>query len=324
MTPDLVHILDLGEFLYLLFVDESGTHGDSHAFVLGGIAIHESDTQRLQQALDALVVEKLERVPPNLDEYELHASEMRNAKKPRPDEAKAPAVTSIWANVSRSLRLELLDAAYELIANFETKDPQLPAALFGVVVDRNFRADWSQIEKERFAYEVLLNKFDMLLKTLRVKKGLPNRGLVIHDRRVVAERDIQSWTSEWRAAAGNIGQLMNLADVPLFADSRATRLLQVADLVSYALYRRYNPTIPKEPNFATIWPRFHKEKTHVHGCVHYSPSFGQGSCACEPCTGRLEADTAQFIQASTRPKRTRMRTRRGRVPESSAPVDQSD
>ena len=51
-------------------------------FVLGGLAIHEDDTLRLQRSLDSLVVEHLVRVPLNLDEYELHAAEMRNAKKP--------------------------------------------------------------------------------------------------------------------------------------------------------------------------------------------------------------------------------------------------
>jgi hypothetical protein len=53
----------------------------------------------------------------------------------------------------------------------------------------------NQVEKEQFAYEVLLNKFDVMLKNLRTRQELPNQGLVIHDRRVIAEREIQSWTS---------------------------------------------------------------------------------------------------------------------------------
>jgi hypothetical protein len=68
--------------VYLLFVDESGTHGGSHSFILGGIAVHEDDAQRLQTEIDAVIAQELGRIPPNLDEYELHASEMRNAKKP--------------------------------------------------------------------------------------------------------------------------------------------------------------------------------------------------------------------------------------------------
>jgi hypothetical protein len=275
--------------VYLLFVDESGTHGGSHAFALGGVAIHEDDAARLQRLLDQLVIDSLGRVPPNLEEYELHVSEMRNAKKPPATSMRRP---SIWAAVPRKARNALLDKAYRKIVSFTPTDPQQPLALFGVVVDASFRSNWVTLERERFTYEVLLNKFDVMLKRLREQHNRPNRGLVIHDRRVLAEQDIQSWTSEWRAAAGSIGQLRNLADVPLFSDSRATRLLQVADLVSYAIYRRYRPKRPqdisKEP-FAILWPRFDSDSGTTHGCVHYTPYYGQRTCDCQPCEERLLA-----------------------------------
>ena len=262
----------------MLFVDESGTHGGSHAFVLGGLAIHEDDASRLQQALDTLVIDHLERVPPNLDEYELHAAEMRNAKKPVGNKQ---GPVSVWARIPRQTRLALLEDAYKLVASFRCTNSKLPPALFGVVVDAHFRSDWNAIEKEQFAYEVLLNKFDVMLKTLRTREELPNRGLVVHDRRVIA--------------AGRVGQLRNLADVPLFSDSRATRLLQIADLVSYALFRRYRPDAEDAAYFKILWPLFHADAGAVHGCVHYSPSYGQGSCSCEPCTTRLEAESRQLF-----------------------------
>lgn len=85
-----------------------------------------------------------------------------------------------------------------------------------MVVDKRFHSEWSVFERERFAYEVLLNKFDLMLKRIRSQERGNNQGLVIHDRRVVAERDIQDWTRGWQKAAGSIGQLRNLADVPLF------------------------------------------------------------------------------------------------------------
>lgn len=286
--------------MYLLFVDESGTHGGSPAFVLGGVAVHEDDAQRLQQQLDELVIKHLGRVPPNLDEYELHAGEMRNAKKPPPTTNQGPRV-STWAAVPRVVRLALLKDAYELLANYRPVDPRLPLVLFGVVIDVKFHTGERQIDRERFAYEVLLNKFDLMLKTVRVERAMPNRGLVIHDRRVVAERDIQGWTAQWRAAAGDIGQLRNLADVPLFADSRATRLLQLADLVSYALYRRYSPGVTDFSYFNTVWPGFHTENGTVHGCVHYSPSYGQGTCVCEACQARLGSETTR-ARRRPRPK----------------------
>lgn len=45
--------------MYLLFVDESGTHPGPHPFILGGIAIHEDDAARLQKELDQVVIEAL-------------------------------------------------------------------------------------------------------------------------------------------------------------------------------------------------------------------------------------------------------------------------
>jgi hypothetical protein len=276
--------------MYLLFVDESGTHPGQHPFVLGGIAIHENDAATLQKRIDDVVVKNLGRIPPNLDEYEIHASEMRNAKKPKIDKGQK---TSIWANVPRSTRTAILEEAYEAVANFSPADRDLPAVLFGVAVERNFHPDWSPFERERWAYEVLLGKFDVMLKSLRNNKRLPNRGLVIHDRRVVAERDIQTWVAEWRVTAERIGQLQNLADVPLFGDSRATRLLQIADLVSYAVFRNYNRQSPSSHYFSMIWDSFHKERTTTHGCVHFTPSFGQGACTCAPCAERLLAESTK-------------------------------
>ncbi|MDQ1286920.1 MAG: hypothetical protein QG622_485, partial [Actinomycetota bacterium] len=286
---------------YLLFVDESGTHGGSHAFVLGGVAIHEDDAARLQRRLDELVIHSLGRIPTNLEEYELHVSEMKNAKKPPVTSVQRP---SIWAPIPRAERNALLDRAYREIVTFQPTNPQLPLALFGVVVDASFRSSWATLERERFTYEVLLNKFDVMLKRHR-EQGRPNRGLVVHDRRVLAEQDIQSWVSEWRAAAGAIGQLRNLADVPLFSDSRATRLLQVADLVSYAIYRRYRPQRPPDisgEHFATLWPRFDADDGATHGCVHYTPSYGQRTCDCEPCEQRLLAAKSSSARWG-RPKR---------------------
>ncbi|MFT4135465.1 DUF3800 domain-containing protein [Microbacterium sp.] len=285
--------------MYLLFVDESGTHGGSHPFVLGGVAVHEDDAAQLQKELDQIVIDQLGRVPPNLDEYEVHASEMRNARKPKTNDPQKRV--SIWVNVDRSVRLAILTAVYKHLVEFTPRNPHLPVVLFGVAVERNFHPGWSPIERERWAYEVLLGKFDVMLKGLRTRKSLPNRGLVIHDRRVVAERDIQVWTAQWRSTAERIGQLRNLADVPLFGDSRATRLLQAADVVSYAVFRRYNRGAMSSEYFDIVWPAFHSEGDVVHGVVHYTPEYGTGSCDCEPCDQRLRAEAAKTTKYGSTP-----------------------
>jgi hypothetical protein len=279
--------------MYLLFADESGTHGSSHAFVVGGIAVHEHDAQNLQRTLASVVNPYAVTARLSSEDLELHAAVMRNAKpSPGSGRSKTP---SAWSLVSRQERLKCLDEAYRKIASFKPFDPSLPVVLFGVVLDRNFHSSWSTIERERFAYEVILNKFDVMLKRLRTTGTGVNRGLVVHDRRVVAERDIQEWTREWQKAAGTIGQLRNMADVPLFADSRASRLIQAADLVSYALYRHYDPARQGTDYIGNLWERFDAADGAMHGCVHFTPSFGAGSCQCKPCQGRLLTDAAKTL-----------------------------
>jgi len=280
--------------VYLLFADESGTHGGSHAFVVGGLAVHEQDAQSLQRALNRCVERGLR--SSQVDEYELHAVELRNPKKPREGSRTVP---SPWAFVDRERRLGTLDSAYEVLSSFRSASPSCPVALFGVVVDRNFHAEWTVIERERFAYEVLLNKFDVMLKRIRTNTGSDNRGLVIHDRRVVAERDIQEWTREWQKAAGSVGQLRNLADVPLFADSRASRLIQVADLVSYALYRHYDPDRKGVDYVDKIWTQFDSDSGSTHGVIHFTPSFAAGVCGCRPCGGRRGVESSAQITPVT-------------------------
>jgi len=275
--------------VYLLFVDESGTHGGSHSFVLGGIAVHEQDASRLAADLDRLVSSAVSGLAGSPEDYELHASEVRNPV--RKKKGSGETLRSPWAELERQQRLRLLRDAYGAIAGFRPREADLPPVLFGVVLSARFRSSDAVVDRERYAYEVLLNKFDVMLKRTRASRD-SNRGLVIHDRRIVAERDIQEWTRQWQTAAGAIGQIRNLADVPLFADSRATRLLQAADLVSYALYRHYDPARQGEDYVLSLWQRFDAVGTAMHGCVHFTPSFGAGVCRCLPCQRRLSAEVA--------------------------------
>ncbi|MDT0305516.1 DUF3800 domain-containing protein [Streptomyces sp. DSM 44917] len=268
-----------------------GTHGGSHAFVLGGIAIHERGARRLHRQLDSAVMKYTAGTGRAAGEYELHVSEMRNAKKPK-SSAASHQKASVWVDVERMERLQLLRDCYAILRDFVPENHSLPMALFGVAVDRNFRPSYSPAQREQFAYEVLLNKFDVMLKRNKRDGDHADLGLVIHDRRLVAERDIQDWTREWRRAAGTIGRLRNLADVPLFADSKATRLIQVADLVSYAIWSHYFPEGSKEDCTANLWEGFDTKDGNRHGMVHYTPSYGSGSCTCESCRPRLMAEAA--------------------------------
>ena len=97
------------------------------------------------------------------------------------------------------------------------------------------------------------------------------RGIVIHDRNS-GERTVQGWADHWRILSGRIGVLHNLVDVPMFSDSRSSRLLQAADLVCWALWRYYGLERPDEQWIRPLWPGFDGHEGVMHGLVHVTRS----------------------------------------------------
>ena len=258
--------------MYLLYLDESGAHVGSPVLVLAG-AVQEQDVWHLQQRLENALRRKLPQGHDPAD-FELHATEIKSPIKPG---KKAP---SIWARIPFATRLSVLRATFGALAAYRAQDTRFPCALFGAVVDQSYA------DREQRAYEEVLHKFDQMLERHASVTGTHQRGIVIHDRRVI-ERDVQSWASTWRRVAGRIeGRLTHLVDVPLFADSRASRLIQAADFVAWALYRSYAET-KDEKWIKILWDRFDSCDGIMHGLIHMSPAYRE--CQCPPCASRHAA-----------------------------------
>jgi len=273
--------------MYLLYLDESGTHGGSPALVLAGLAIHEHDAAPLQWKLERVLARRLPKGLSPLD-FELHAAEMKTPIRIK----KGVKVVSKWAQVPYDTRLDTIAATYRAIADFKSRDASYPCALFGAVIDRSYK------DKEERAYEQVLHRFDEMLTRQGYAagtNGAHERGLVIHDRRVI-ERDVQMWTNTWRNVSGRIGRLTHFTDVPLFADSKASRLIQAADFVAWSLWRYYGPA-NDESRARQIWSRFDNADGVMHGLIHMAPGFKQGACKCPPCDSRLSAAAAKSQSA---------------------------
>lgn len=256
--------------MYLLFLDESGTHGGSPVFVLAGLAVHETATQDLQRWLEASLVRVL---PTGVDpaSFEIHGSEMQSPKSAR----------SPWRTLPYPARMWALSSVTRSVVDFVPREDGRPVVLFGAVVDRRFR------DHEQRAYEEVLHRFQsMLMRTADQNRSRdPNMGLIIHDRRIV-ERSIQSRTQQWRTTSSRIGRLTHLADVPLFADSRASRLIQTADLIAYGLWRYYGPDTSDSSLAGLLWPRFDQADGVMHGVVHVWKGYRRESECCPPCRSR--------------------------------------
>ena len=70
------------------------------------------------------------------------------------------------------------------------------------------------------------------------RQGDTQRGLIIFAKSTY-ESTIQNLATDFRTYGHSWGVLRNLSEVPLFIDSRASRLTQLADLVAYAAFRKY-------------------------------------------------------------------------------------
>lgn len=259
-----------GYHTYLLYLDESGTHGGSPCLVLSGIAEHERDAWWLQSRLTETVRRVL---PAGYDpgEFELHAAEIKS-----PTHGGRNRPQSSWASIPQDVRERVLIEAYRAIRTYRPIDAAYPLVLFGAVVESP--------DRERRAYEETLHKFDEMLNRRTRERGERETGFVIHDKRAI-ERDVQRAAQNWREIAGRMGALTHLADVPVFADSKASRLLQAADFVAWALWRYYGLGTPDENWISDLWPLFDNAGGVMHGLIHVSPRFRAG-CPCPPCASR--------------------------------------
>jgi Protein of unknown function (DUF3800) len=263
--------------MYLLYLDESGTHTGSPAFVLAGIAVHEHDAWHLQRKLALMLARRLPKGL-NPSDFELHATEIKNPVK----NVRGKKVKSPWARVPVKDRFDIIGATFRAIAKYECQDAERPCVLFGAVVDSSYQ------DREERAYEEVLHKFDEMLNRRAHATGEHERGIVIHDRRVLEERTVQGWTQSWREVAGRIGKLTHIVDVPLFADSRASRLIQAADFVAWGLNRYYGPA-QDEKWVKPLWGSFDAVGTSMHGLIHVHRAFRSGTCMCPPCASRGSA-----------------------------------
>jgi hypothetical protein len=210
--------------LYLLYADESGDLRDPNSshFVVGGIAVHEDAVRplagRMNSRINSFVGANLGR------QLEVHGAPMR-------------AGGGLWAQVPFRARHGLARSLMRLIRDWQHERSGSQVQPFVVVLDRGFTAASTEL-----AYGELLYLLDIYLRTGR-RSGNPHNGILVADRSRY-QRTIEAWVQLARARARLPRQdprrLYALAEAPFFIDSRATRLMQLADLLAYSIYRGHS------------------------------------------------------------------------------------
>ena len=245
--------------MHLLYLDDSGAVGNANEqyLVLGGVSVFEAQVYWITQRLDELA-ENID--PGDPHGVEFHAS-ATFARRSQP-----------WKGLSQDEARGTIKAVLDVLANaYDT------ARAFACVVHKDSFPNRDPME---IAFEDLCSRFDRYLQRLRAG-GDTQRGLVILDKSA-HETTLQKMSVEFRTLGTRWGVIRNLADTPLFVDSRASRAIQLADHVAYAVFRRYQAGDTQY--FDRIAHKFHADDGIVHGLAHRE--LGNPNCMCIACMSR--------------------------------------
>ena len=247
--------------MHILYVDDSGSveNAQDRFFVLGGVSVFERGLHHLIEATDALVA--------GFDlgdasEIELHGSPMYSGRS-RP-----------WKSVNqRGVREQMIVKALSLLSR------NASVRLFAVAVERAAVAPRDPVE---LAFEEVCNRFNLYLQRLNNRNpSNGQRGLIVMDESK-HEQPLQAQARRYRTEGSRWGAFRNLSEVPLFVDSRASRLVQLADLVAYATWRKYEHQDGRF--FDPLIPSFDAQGGIIHGLFHYRRATVE--CYCVACYSR--------------------------------------
>jgi hypothetical protein len=203
-------------------LDESGDPfgwKQQRNFVLGGIAVHETQIYRLSNKLDQL---QKEYFPDRQIPVEFHVTQIRNRK----DE---------YSSFSEDEREEIISKVYSILAKQRFPRVILFATSLDVSALPN-RAAATQINFENICKNFNLNLYHSMLHAKKTGKPF-SKGLVIIDRG--REKRYLQLFDEFRRSEEVEGYLANVVDIPYFGACSDTRMLQYADFVSNAVWRYY-------------------------------------------------------------------------------------
>ncbi len=249
-----------GTRLYLLYVDESGRpKGTSTThLVVAGLALHEEDCYPFTQSLVAVQRKWAGAANAAL---ELHATDIWSARKD-------------WASVSQQARHRLVRAVFRHLGKWTSPAGREPK-FFGVIVHK---PSFPTKAMER-AHEELFARFDEFITRLH-QRGDSHRSLVVADDSSY-EGLLQVLSSQWKKGV-RLGPLHGLIEVPLYVDSKMSRLVQAADFVAWGIWQYYENGHAE--HLQKIHPRFDADGGVQHGLAHLRRYYKW--CPCAPCHSR--------------------------------------
>lgn len=246
--------------MYFLYLDDSGSPGniDESHFILGGFCVPEESIRWLSARLEANA-QLLD--PENPQSVEFHAAEcFKGAEHP-------------WKEMTKPERIGTIK---NTLCTLKTAKPGV--VVFGCAIHK---ASFPGKDPVKLAFEDLSSRFNYFIEHHPIDDQR-QRGIIIIDKSSY-EYGLQSLATEFRKNGNHWGnQLRNICEVPMFLDSKSSRLIQLADHIAYAIHRSYNRD--DTSYFKCIEERFDQYEGKIMGLSH--KQHYTKLCTCPACLSR--------------------------------------
>jgi len=251
--------------MYILYLDDSGSIANKNEeyFVLGGVAVPEQSIRWLSNELEELA-KVLD--PGNHRQVEFHASEIFSRR------------TGIWKTLKKEESVTAIKSVLQCMDNAHRN-----IVVFACAVHKHSFPNEDPVEK---AFEDLSSRFNKFLERRRSEsEKYSPKGMIVFDKSTY-EQSLQNLAKEFRHGGNRWGsQLRQICEVPLFVDSNASRMIQLADHIAYAVFRRYNAGDLTYYN--CIESRFDQDADgRIYGLSHLQTTVP--GCTCPACLSRRQ------------------------------------
>ncbi|MHB1811587.1 MAG: DUF3800 domain-containing protein [Thermoplasmataceae archaeon] len=246
--------------MYFLYLDESGdchSWSQNNNFVIGGVAIHEGQVTSLTNQMNAI---QQTYFPGIQVQIPFHSNEIRSGR-------------GRFGKLDRETRNNLFSDLFNVLKN--TVFPK--AILFSSVMDISKATIPTQDLYTVFSD--IASRFNLFL-TRGYSRGPKNKGMIIIDH--ANEDKYMEFFQGYRNNGTPYGNIRNIVDIPYFASGKDTRMIQLADLCAYAVFRRYEHN--DLTYFDYIKTKF--DRRHQIGPVDGLKHMTESNCECIACSSR--------------------------------------
>lgn len=246
--------------MYILYLDDSGSiaNRQERVFVLGGIIVPEEKRYWINKHMDELA-EKIDADDPLSVEF--HACDIFSGRK------------DPWKSfTNKESKIEIIKDVLQ-VCNREK------LITLGTVIEKNSMNLEEIIPR---AFEDIISRFQFFLSLKHKETSTNTHGLIVFDKSTY-ESDIQRLARMFRHDGTSFRHVPGIQEVPLFVDSRASRAIQLADHVAYALFREYNA---RDLTYTDVFrPQFCIAATQSNpkGYGIYHHNLDHHTCECSAC-----------------------------------------